>query len=190
MSKYRKSIIITLTIIVSILLIPFYSVKRVSAHSFTWWAKKPRTVVLTRSRYIYEIQGTIPRYKNHLIIKKKLRAGTVIKIHHVASYDWIVNKKGLANGYYTSYGKFWVITDSKTDWKDPYSKYEWRDKSLLDGSPKNEYKYYKLSWKQVCKLDSLRVMDVNYDVTKQVWSSTIQPLIEKWNLKEIPESNL
>lgn len=33
-------------------------------------------------------------------------------------------------------------------------------------------------------------MDVNYDVTKQVWSSKIQPLIKKWNLKEIPESNL
>ena len=46
--------------------------------------------MLVRDRIIYEIQGTIPRYKNYLI--KKLKAGTVIKIHHIASYDLILNK--------------------------------------------------------------------------------------------------
>jgi len=43
--------------------------------------------VLVSDRIIYEILGTITKYKDFLIIKKKIKAGTVIKIHHIASYD-------------------------------------------------------------------------------------------------------
>ena len=99
------------------------SSNNVSAHSWYWWAKKPRTVVLTRPRYIYEIQGTIPRYKSYEIRKKLLKAGTSIKIQHVASYDWIVTKRGYANGYFKKNQKFWVMNDSKRKWKETYQQY-------------------------------------------------------------------
>lgn len=100
------------------------SSNNVSAHSWYWWAKKPRTVVLTRPRYIYEIQGTTPRYKSYEIRKKLLKAGTSIKIQHVASYDWIVTNRGYANGYFKKNQKFWVMNDSKRKWKETYQQYK------------------------------------------------------------------
>lgn len=32
------------------------------------------------------------KYKDFLIIKNKIKDGTVIKIHHIVYYDWIANK--------------------------------------------------------------------------------------------------
>lgn len=92
-----------------------------SAHSWSWWAK-PRTVVLTKPRYIYEIQGTTPRYKSYEVRKKLLKAGTTLKIQHVASYDWLVTKRGYANGYFKNNQKFWVMNDSKGNWKKLYKR--------------------------------------------------------------------
>lgn len=93
----------------------------VSAHSWSWWAK-PRTVVLTKPRYIYEIQGAAPRYKSYEVRKKLLKAGTTLKIQHVASYDWLVTKRGYANGYFKNNQKFWVMNDSKGNWKKLYKR--------------------------------------------------------------------
>lgn len=93
----------------------------VSAHSWSWWAK-PRTIVLTKPRYIYEVQGTTPRYKSYEVRKKLLKAGTTLKIQHVASYDWLVTKPGYANGYFKNNQKFWVMNDAKGNWKKLYKK--------------------------------------------------------------------
>lgn len=152
----------------------------VSAKSWYWWAKKPRTIVLTRPRYIYEIQGTTPRYKNYMIRKKLLKAGTTMKIQHVASYDWVITKPGYANGYFKVNKKFWIIPESKNIWKDRYEKYKWIDKGLLDGQFKDEHFSYKFTWKQFRKLCSLNVLNNNYFVTKKDWRTKIRPLIDKW----------
>ena len=116
------------------------SSNNVSAHSWYWWAKKPRTVVLTRPRYIYEIQGTTPRYKSYEIRKKLLKAGTSIKIQHVASYDWIVTKRGYANGYFKKNQKFWVMNDSKRKWKETYQQYKKNHTAKKSNKKKSQQK--------------------------------------------------
>lgn len=66
-----------------------------ATHSFYWW-EKPRTVRITKNHKIYELQGVIPRYKNYEIGSRTLKKGTIVKIHHAASYLWIVSGHGLA----------------------------------------------------------------------------------------------
>lgn len=151
-----------------------------ASHSWYWWAKKPRTIVLTRPRYIYEIQGTIPRYKNHMVTKKLMPAGTTMKIQHAADYDWIITKSGYANSRKSPYGKFWIITNGKYRWKMSYTKQLLVDKGLLDGSFSDRHFSYKFNWKQLCKLASLNVFNDDYFVTKKDWKNKIEPLIDKW----------
>lgn len=94
--------------------IGFTSANKVQAatHSFYWW-EKPRTVRVTKNHKIYEIQGTIPRSQNYLIRTKTLKRGQIVKIHHVAEQTWIVQGKGLVNGYYKSRGRFWAANGMK-----------------------------------------------------------------------------
>lgn len=117
----KKSILFIATFILILCGFLVVNNDNVSAKSWYWWAK-PRTVVLTKPRYIYEIQGATPRYKSYEVRKKLLKAGTTLKIQHVASYDWLVTKPGYANGYFKNNQKFWVMNDSKGDWKKLYKR--------------------------------------------------------------------
>lgn len=117
----KKSILFIATFILILCGFLVVNNDNVSAKSWYWWAK-PRTVVLTKPRYIYEIQGATPRYKSYEVRKKLLKAGTTLKIQHVASYDWLVTKPGYANGYFKNNQKFWVMNDSKGNWKKLYKR--------------------------------------------------------------------
>ena len=83
-------------------------------HDYFWW-EKPRTVRVTKKHKIYEIQGVIPRYKSYVVKTKTLKKGQIVKIHHAASFLWIVQGKGLANGYASGndYSRFWVANGMK-----------------------------------------------------------------------------
>lgn len=110
----KKYIAEAATVLALVSGIGFTSANKVQAstHSFYWW-EKPRTVRVTKNHKIYELQGTIPRSQNYLIRTKTLKPGQIVKIHHVAEQTWIIQGKGLANGYYKSRGRFWAANGMK-----------------------------------------------------------------------------
>ncbi|WEV39222.1 hypothetical protein OZX58_03005 [Lactobacillus sp. ESL0680] len=89
----------------------------VSAHSFAWWSR-PRKVEVVKPVQISEIKKGVPLYKSHCVGHKVLKKGTQLKIQHAASYIWIVQKKGLANGYFKTDGHkyFWVAGNYPKYW--------------------------------------------------------------------------
>lgn len=89
--------------------------KTVSAHSFQWWCK-PREVEVVKPVRINEIKKGVPLYKSHCVSHKILKKGTRLKIQHAASYTWIVQKEGLANGYFNSGRYFWETGNNPKHW--------------------------------------------------------------------------
>lgn len=92
----------------------------VSAHSFSWWCK-PREVKVIKPVRINKVKVGNPRAYNHVVAHKTLKKGTKLKIQHVASYTWIIHKKGLADGYFkspkTKAGKyFWETGNYPKKW--------------------------------------------------------------------------
>ncbi|WEV51869.1 hypothetical protein OZX69_03990 [Lactobacillus sp. ESL0731] len=111
----KKRIIIVVTALVAILLGTVNNSSITSAHSFAWWCK-PREVKVVKSVRINKIKKEVPLYKSHCVGHKILKKGTRLKIQHVASYTWIVQKKGLANGYFNSSNYFWETGNFPKHW--------------------------------------------------------------------------
>lgn len=88
-------------------------VEAATTHSYIWWSRKPRTVRVTKSHKIYEIQTVFPRSNSYKIRTKTLKRGSIVKINHGWSYPWIVSGHGLVNNYNRGNGRFWVTGGSK-----------------------------------------------------------------------------
>lgn len=110
--KRNKSFLFIITAFLS-LFIAFGAIKQTtSAHSFTWWSH-PRTVVVTKKTRIYKIKPRYPLYKSRCIKKSWLKKGSKLKINHVASYTWIIHKKGYVDHFNKPLGQFWTANRSK-----------------------------------------------------------------------------
>lgn len=90
-----------------------------SAHSYFWW-ERPRRAIVTKDTTIYKVKLRFPRYRSYAVKSHVLKRGAVITTHHMASYDWSVEKPG-----YTHNSHFiWVMDRaSSPTWITPYSKY-------------------------------------------------------------------
>ncbi|WEV40528.1 hypothetical protein [Lactobacillus sp. ESL0681] len=86
----------------------------VSAHSYSWWYK-PRKVKVIKPVKAYENKKRFPLYRTIYVRSKTLKVGTELKIEHSMKYEWIMHKKGFADGYFKSnkHKYFWVISKPK-----------------------------------------------------------------------------
>lgn len=83
-----------------------------SAHSFFYW-ERPHWVTVRKTTYIAKIYNAYPRYKSYMVKKYKVYPGHHLKVHHAASYDWMVESGVFnSNSYYT----YAVERGSGTSW--------------------------------------------------------------------------
>lgn len=140
-------------LLLSIICFMGFSPNKVSAHSWYWFAKKPRTVVLMYPKKIYELQGQIPAYKDKVIRTRTLPEGTVIKIQHGWHYDWMVSGHGLSTSPNNWSGRFWITAPEKNNnWFDTYKKTLWVDTSFFHKGMKTTGKSKKITWKTWVRL--------------------------------------
>lgn len=129
---------------------------KASAHSFYWW-EKTRKVMVTKTTRIYKIKVRYPLYRSYSIKTSTLRPGSIIKTHHMASYDWSIEK----NGYAHNARYFWVMnTSSKANWMKPYADIlkDWDEKGTTPRMPyqrinsKNHYITKSVGGKKIANL--------------------------------------
>ncbi|WP_283678432.1 hypothetical protein [Lentilactobacillus sp. Marseille-Q4993] len=73
----------------------------VSAHSYYYWLR-PHWVTVTKRVKIVKIKNTIPRVNSYAVKHTWVKRGHHLKVHHGASYLWVVESgKFNTNGYYT-----------------------------------------------------------------------------------------
>lgn len=85
---------------------------KVSAHSFFYW-EHPHWVTVRKTTRIAKIHNTYPRYKSYIVREWTVHPGHHLKVHHGASYDWLVESgKFNTNSYYT----YAVERGSGTSW--------------------------------------------------------------------------
>lgn len=154
-----------------------------TTHSYYWW-EKPRKVRITKNHKIYEIQGVIPRAKSYEIRSKTLKRGSIVKIHHAASFLWIVQGKGLVNNYSKWTGRFWVANGSK-GW---YSlNLKPKRKTIVSTSLKKNRNYqqsgsaYKYSDKNI----SLQITLNQFDYNNQHHELTAPMVLHNYSTKRI-----
>lgn len=131
----KKKFLYGVLVIFSLIFSLKFTTNTVSAHSFYWW-EKPRKVIVINDHTIYQIKKRYPLYRSYRVKKKTLHPGDVVTIHHAASYTWIVNHSGWANGYGNNRSsKFWE-TGGK-NWYELYNqKYFYWDKGSFYKNPK------------------------------------------------------
>lgn len=84
----------------------------VSAHSYTYWLH-PHWVTVTKTTTIAKNKNTYPLYKSYMVKEYKVYPGHHLKVHHAASYDWVVESgKFNTNSHYT----YAVEHGSSTSW--------------------------------------------------------------------------
>ncbi|MCH5461930.1 hypothetical protein HC026_00630 [Lactobacillus sp. LC28-10] len=85
---------------------------KASAHSFFYW-EHPHWVTVRKTTTIAKIHNTYPLYKSYSVGEWIVYPGYHLKVHHGASYDWLVESgKFNTNSYYT----YAVERGSGTKW--------------------------------------------------------------------------
>lgn len=83
-----------------------------SAHSFTYWTH-PHWVTVTKTTTIAKNKNTYPLYKSYTVQEYNVYPGHHLKVHHAASYDWVVESGTFnTNAHYT----YAVERGSGTSW--------------------------------------------------------------------------
>lgn len=97
---------------VAVLSFTTFGVQQASAHSYTYWLH-PHWVTVTKTTTIAKNKNTNPLYKSYMVKEYKVYPGHHLKVHHAASYDWVVESgKFNTNSHYT----YAVERGSGTSW--------------------------------------------------------------------------
>lgn len=97
--KFKKLLLVGITALafgVSI------STTAVSAnHDFIYW-ERPHWVTVTKTSTIYKIYRTYPLVNSYVVKKYRVYPGHHLRVHHAASYSWMVESGHFnSNSYYT-----------------------------------------------------------------------------------------
>lgn len=150
-------------------------VHAVTAKTISKYARNYHRVVVTKPTWVYRVKLANPRAYNKYYKAYRLMPGdTALIQYRGVEWGWNVGKSH----------RYCTLTDSFS-WFEPYSKYTWIDKGLLDNTLKDEHLSYRFNWKQYRKLVSLGIMSNSY--TTKTWKNKVQPLIKQWHLKPVKD---
>lgn len=129
-------------------------------------------LILERTK-VYRIHYGRAMCYNRYHRVRDLRPGQMAWIRNKGGIDW---SWSIGRGYhYCNFSR-----DSKDyDWFEPYHKYEYVDKEVIDNANHEEHKVYRFTWRQFCKITRYGIWNKPY----RKWAKPVKRLIRREHVK-------
>lgn len=96
--KYTNVLLITLSLATGLA----FANTKASAHGFMYWTH-PHWVTVKKATTIVKIKNTYPLCNSYAVKKYRVYPGHHLKVHHMASYDWVVESGKYNTGTHYTY---------------------------------------------------------------------------------------